>query len=354
MKNNVVYFTDLRNAGASSADIRSALGCCLRKLSRGVYTVVSRCEVRAHRYLSPFATDSDWMTYHEEGRDKERSQQRRYEANLKRLQVLHYPHYRAGDIVFGISAARLHRIGMFDEPDEPVSVFHPISSTKSPELIRRRRTIAAEDVSEAEGLRVTTPARTALDLRAELGSAAAFAAMEQVVRWHLLGDDEDLIFRLGYPAHLLDEVPGAVAALFAAPIDRLARGAKVAARLVSLASPLSESYLESRAAFNLHLLGLHDFVQQVDIADGRRLLTRLDFLFRDDRVALYVDGTQKYVDGGFDVMNKESRQHNRLLAMGYKIVRFKFNEVLDPKTFGQKLFLQAPELRRRCGKPLVL
>lgn len=353
MKNNVVHFKDLRNAGASTADIRSALGCCLLKVSRGVYSVVSRCEVRAHRYFSPFATDSAWMTYHEEQRDKERSQRRRYEANLKRLQVLHYPHYRAEDTVFGVSAARLHRIGMFDEPDEPVSVFHPVSSTKSPELIRRRRTISAEDVCQVEGLRVTSPARTALDLRAELGSAAAFAAMEQVIRWHLLGNDEDLIFRLGYSSHLLDEVPGAVADLFGAPIARLTRGGKVAARLVALASPLSESYAESRAAFNLHLLGLHDFVQQVNIADDGRLLTRLDFLLREDKVALYVDGTQKYVDGGFDVMNKESRQHNRLLAMGYKVLRFKFHEVLNPKTFGQKLFFQAPELRRRCGQPLV-
>ena len=353
MKNNVVHFKDLRNAGASTADIRSALGCCLLKVSRGVYSVVSRCEVRAHRYFSPFATDSAWMTYHEEQRDKERSQRRRYEANLKRLQVLHYPHYRAEDTVFGVSAARLHRIGMFDEPDEPVSVFHPVSSTKSPELIRRRRTISAEDVCHVEGLRVTSPARTALDLRAELGSAAAFAAMEQVIRWHLLGNDEDLIFRLGYSSHLLDEVPGAVADLFGAPIARLTRGGKVSARLVALASPLSESYAESRAAFNLHLLGLHDFVQRVNIADDGRLLTRLDFLLREDKVALYVDGTQKYVDGGFDVMNKESRQHNRLLAMGYKVLRFKFHEVLNPKTFGQKLFFQAPELRRRCGQPLV-
>ena len=57
---------------------------------------------------------------------------------------------------------------------------------------------------------------------------------------------------------------------------------------------------------------------------------------------------------GFDVMNKESRQHNRLLAMGYKVVRFKFNEVLEAKKFGQKLFQQVPELKSRCRDRLIL
>ena len=83
------------------------------------------------------------------------------------------------------------------------------------------------------------------------------------------------------------------------------------------------------------------------------MLTRLDFLLRDDRVAIYVDGTQKYVDGGFDVMSKESRQQNRLLSMGYRVVRFTFNEVLEPKSFGQKLFRQVPDLRSRCRDRLV-
>lgn len=348
MKSNVVYFQDLRIAGATNADIRSALGCCLLKLSRGVYSVIRRCEVKAHRRFQHFAEDVAWLDYHEEGRHRERTQVRRYQEHLKYLQILHYPHYRPDDIVCGLSAARLHKIGMFDEPEQPASVFHPASSTLSSELIRRRRTVSDDDVCLIEGLRVTTAARTALDLRNELGTASAFAAMEQVLRRHMLGFDEELIFRLGYPPQLSDDVPKAVAEVFRPPISRLSRGRKLASTLAGLITPLSESYAESRAAFNLHLLGLHEFTQQVDIKDDGRRLTRLDFLFPEDRVALYVDGTQKYVDGGFDVMNKESRQHNRLLAMGFKVVRFKFNEVLEPKKFGLKLFHQVPEVRSRC------
>src|SRR5699024_12804559 len=104
-------------------------------------------------------------------------------------------------------------------------------------------------------------------------------------------------------------------------------------------------------------LGLHRFVQPDTVFDGRQQLTRLGFLLKgpsrpdsadgdgrlpaargpgargEPRVARYVDGTQKYADGGFDTMNKESRQHNRLLAMGYKVIRFKFNEVMSLFTF---------------------
>lgn len=348
MKSNVVYFQDLRTAGATNADIRSALECCLLKLSRGVYSVIRRCETRAHRHIQNFAEDVAWLDFHEPGRRVDHDQARRYADHLKCLRIRHYPHYRPGDIVRGQSAARLHEIGMFAEQDKKVLVFHPASSTSSPELIRKRRSISEDDVCDIDGLRVTSAARTALDLRAELGAAACFAAMEQTLRRHMLGPDEDEIFRIGYPPDLMEDVPAAVADVFSSPISRLTRGRKVVSSLAALLSPLSEGYAESRASFNLHLLGLHDFTQQVDIRDGSRLLTRLDFLFRKDRVALYVDGTQKYVDGGFDVMKKESRQHNRLLAMGFTVVRFKFNELLEPTKFGQKLFQEAPELQNRC------
>lgn len=243
---------------------------------------------------------------------------------------------------------------MFGEPKQAVSVFHPTASTASHELVRRRRQISEEDVCQIDGLRVTSEPRTALDLRAELGAGAGFAAMEQTLRRHMLGYDEDEIFKAGYPPRLMNDVTRAVNDVFGPPISRLTRGRKVASALADLLSPLSESYAESRAALNLHLLGLRDFTQQVDIRDGGRIVTRLDFLLREDRVALYVDGTQKYVDGGFDVMNKESRQHNQLLAMGFKVVRFKFNEVLEPRRFGQKLFQQVPEMRKRCRECLIL
>src|SRR5699024_6887991 len=220
--------------------------------------------------------------------------------------------------------------------------------------------------------------RTAMDLISILGPVAGFAAMEQVLRRHLLGDDEDLIVRLGYPPGLMDDVPGSVEELFAGPLSRMTRGSVRARELVALLSPLSESYAESRASLLLHQLGLHEFVQQATVFDGRKMLTRLDFLLKapagpgtaashrnsagvggagaasNPRVALYVDGTQKYVDSGFDAMNRESRQHNRLLAMGYKVIRFKFHEVMTLPAFRQKLFSQAPELKQLCDRHLLL
>ncbi|SMY03564.1 hypothetical protein BANT918_02863 [Brevibacterium antiquum CNRZ 918] len=351
---NIVYFQDLRAAGAATPEIRSALGCCLLKLDRGVYSVIRRCQVSSHRRFTRFALDEAWMDYHEAGRHRERSQQRKYREHLDRLRILHYPHYRPDDVVWGVSAARLHKLGTFDVPTQPVNVAHPVSSCRTGSLIRRRISVRTEDVSEVAGIRVTTPAKTALALKTALGPAAAFAAMEQVLRWSLLGTDEEAIFKTGYPPQVMSLVHGAVDGLFGPPIARMSRGKKSARTLAALITPLSESYAESRASFNLHLLGLHDFVQQVDVKEGHRTLTRLDLLFEDGGVALYVDGTQKYVDGGFNVMNKESWQHNRLLSMGYKVIRFKFKEVMNVATFSRKLFDQAPELKARCRKKLVL
>jgi hypothetical protein len=161
MKSNVVCYPDLRMAGASNSEIRAALGCCLLKLSRGVYSVIRRCHVRSHQCFQDFAADVAWLEYHEEGRHQDREQARSYQAHLKILRIRHYPHYRPGDIVCGISAARLHKLGMFNEPEQAVSVFHPVSSTSSSELIRRRRPISDDDVCLIDGLRVTSAARTA-------------------------------------------------------------------------------------------------------------------------------------------------------------------------------------------------
>lgn len=351
---NIVWFKDLRAVGATTAEIKAALGCCLLKLTRGVYSLIRRCKVPAHNRFMRFAVDEAWMEYHEAGRHRERAQLRPYREHLDRLRILHYQHYRAEDVVWGISAAKLHKLGMFDEPVQPVTVAHPTSSSRTSSLTRRRITVSEDDVSELNGLRVTTPAKTALTLKTVLGPAAGFAAMEQVLRRSMLGSDEEAIFKAGYPPGLMSLVPDAIAEQFDPPIARMPRGSKSVRKLSALITPFSEGYAESRASLNLHLLGLHDFVQQFDVKEGIRTLTRLDFLFEDRGVALYVDGTQKYVDGGFDVMNKESRQHNRLLSMGYKVIRFKFNEVLNVATFGRKLFAQAPELKQDCGKKLIL
>lgn len=57
MKSNVVYYQDLRIAGLTNSDISTALRCCLLKLSRGVYSVIRRCETRAHSRFQDFAED---------------------------------------------------------------------------------------------------------------------------------------------------------------------------------------------------------------------------------------------------------------------------------------------------------
>ena len=349
---NVVQYIDLRATGASTATIRGAVNCCLLKLSRGLYSYVRRCTVPAHQRFAVFGEDEKWLVYHEGGHFREKSQRRRYQEHLKRLVILHYPHYRADDIVSGVSAARLHKLGMFGEPDHPVTVANARAGSRTGEIIRFKRQLPDEDVIDFNGLRVTNPARTALDLLAALGPAGGFAAMEEVLRGSMFAPDPDAYALSGYPPAASTRVRSAVDELFVPMIERMHRGVRAAQIMIPFIGPFSESYAESRASFLLHLLGLHDFVQQVDVIDGGRVLTRLDFLHVGTNVALYVDGTQKYVDGGFDRMNKESRQHNRLLSLGYKVIRFKFSEVMDIGTFARKLFAQAPELRGYCAEKI--
>lgn len=345
---NVVRTIQLNSAGVPSPVIKQALGCCLVKLSFGVYSIVQRCEDQRHRRIRSLITDPDWIQVNRERRQKKsKDRDFAYEITLQKLRISSYPHYRAGDVIIGVSASVIHNLPLYRPPFDRIVVAHPTAHLTGPLLTRVTRTIPACDTVPVGKMVLTRPARAAMELIAEMGEPAAFAALDAVTRREVFGSEEaaDRSARFGYPPDVGQRTRHVIETVLRPTAERLTRHRTRALRLVEHASALSESYAESRARANLITLGVNGFEPQVDIYEGSRHIARVDFMHRESRTILLVDGTTKYVQHGFNRMQKEADQYNKLISLGYTVIRVNFHEVIDLEVFTTKLFGQAPTLR---------
>ncbi|ANS79423.1 hypothetical protein SGUI_2027 [Serinicoccus hydrothermalis] len=114
------------------------------------------------------------------------------------------------------------------------------------------------------------------------------------------------------------------------------RAHAAAARVVELASPLSESAGESRTRWVLLTLGLGIPEQQAEIADEHGLLVaRVDFLFRAEKVVVEFDGMLKYDDPS--VLRSEKLREDRLRELGYEVVRLTWADLANPALVDRRL-----------------
>lgn len=345
---NVVRTVQLTSAGVTSPVIKHALGCCLAKLSFGVYSIVQRCADRRHAMIRSLITDLDWIRVNNEHRQqKAKNRDFDYEAIVQKLRISSYPHYREGDVIIGVSAAVIHDLPLYRPPFNRIVVAHPTAHLTGPLLTRVTREIPACDTVPIGKMVLTRPARAAMELIAEMGEPAALAALDAVTRREVFGSEEAAgqAARFGYPPDTEQRTRHVIETVLQPIAERLTRHRKRALRLVEHASALSESYAESRARLNLITLRLNGFEPQVDIYQGQRHIARVDFMHRESKTALLVDGTTKYVQHGFDRMQKETDQYNKLISLGYTVIRVNFHEVIDLEVFTTKLFGQAPTLR---------
>ncbi|RAE29441.1 hypothetical protein DN524_33435, partial [Burkholderia multivorans] len=58
---NVIRSQELRAHGVHSRVVKSAVDCCLLRLTRGMYSVIRRCENPQHARIAELITDEDWL-----------------------------------------------------------------------------------------------------------------------------------------------------------------------------------------------------------------------------------------------------------------------------------------------------
>ncbi|UVI37113.1 hypothetical protein [Brevibacterium spongiae] len=345
---NVVRTSELRACGVQSRCIRDAIGCCLLALTQGMYSIVARCSNPRHSAIAEFVTDEAWITRVIEQTDQKTGKPRFELLDMfETLRVASYPHYGVDDVIWGVSAGFVHDFPLYRPPRGTVFIAHPTRRHCSSDVVRTTRSVPEEDVVQIGKMSLTSPVRTAFDLIGQLGEPEGFAALERCLRRSTFGSDAGAAeaARFGYPPDTLALGERRIAEDFMPVLRRLSKGQSRAQCLLSAIGPLSESYAESRFVYNLMQLRLTGFSQQARIRDGREVVARVDFLHRESRTIVLVDGFSKYADNGVGLMRKEVRQYNRLLEMGYRIIRLNFTEVANLEECATKLFAQAPHLR---------
>lgn len=202
------------------------------------------------------------------------------------------------------TAAWLH--GLDFRPCQPVEATVPdvngVATHRG--LVLRRSELPPSDVVDCQGLPATSPMRTLFDLARHLSTAEAVVAVDSALRCGLADLDQ-----LG--AYVVTH--------------GTAKGVRRARRVVELAEPRAESPMESRLRVLLQLAGLLRPVAQAELTDERgQFLGRVDLYYPTHRLAIEYDG-----DAHRDALVADNRRQNRLLAAGYRLLRFTAGDVYN-------------------------
>lgn len=167
----------------------------------------------------------------------------------------------------------------------------------------RQLTLAGEDVADT-GVRLTTSARTWVDVARTLPLRDALAAGDRAVR-----------------NGCLDVVDAA------AILDRLGgvRGRRRAAAALPLLSGLRETALESWSAARFHEWGLPAPELQHEFWDQEGFVGRVDFWWAHARVVGEADGQVKYDTR--EALYAEKRREDRLRALGLVVIRWGWQDL---------------------------
>jgi hypothetical protein len=209
-------------------------------------------------------------------------------------------------VVTGGSAAVLWGVELA-RPLDPVELTLPPRShmVRVEGLVTRRAALPATDVTRRGGIRLSTPAATAVRVAAALSHDAAVAAVDQLVRAGLV-DLATVRARAG-----ISRGPGSARAR----------------EIVALADGLAESPQETRLRLLIGRSSLPVPVAQYEVRHDGRFVARTDFAWPEHKVALEYDGLWHAEPGQFA---KDRRRLNRLQAAGWRVVFVTAADLHDP------------------------
>ncbi len=231
----------------------------------------------------------------------------------------------AGEAVFShLSAAAIHGLPVSVTAAGPVHVTRepPAKGHRGPMVHAHVARLGADDVIEVAGWRVTSAARTVLDLARTLPFEDAVVAA-----------DAALHRRLSTREQLAAELAR----------WRRAPGGPAAARAIGFADGLSESVGESRSRVMIHRAGLPKPELQLEVraADGR-FLARGDFGYRKHRVLGEFDGKVKYGSAlagpdPAEALFREKLREDAVRDAGWAVVRWVWADLDHPTAVIERL-----------------
>lgn len=208
------------------------------------------------------------------------------------------------------SAARVHGLHLWNE-DVLIHVTQQAalsSASRAPDVRVHQSRLSASEVVEARGMRITSLERTVVDCSRILPHKSALILAEHGLR---LGADRTVM------EQAIRERPGH-------------KGIQRARRVLDVASPLSESPGETLALHAMRVMRLPMPEQQL-VVHTRHGRHRLDFGWRERKVALEFDGKAKYFEyrPTEQALFEERRREKALMEEGWTFLRIEWNDVFD-------------------------
>lgn len=216
------------------------------------------------------------------------------------------------------SAARLHGLYLWDV-DDLIHLLLPVSPSTErlgKDVRGHTRPYAESEVVTIGNLRVTSLERTVVDCAMMLGYRKGLVLMDHALR-------------LGADKVLMETMAGCL------PGRRGIRALRLA---LANADARSESAGETLTRELITRLKLPTPEPQVEVAT-RTGRYRLDFAWKEEKVALEFDGKTKYVDyrPTADVLLQERQRENALTEDGWKFVRVKWADLFHEQEFKARI-----------------
>ena len=169
-------------------------------------------------------------------------------------------------------------------------------------------------VSAVDGIRVTTPVRTAWDAAILTAPANALGIVDGLLRRKVMNREQ------------LRQMAADMACTW---------GISRVRPIFDLANGLSESAAESWTRWLLHQSKIPPAVLQLEIHDGQgRFVARVDFGWPERKVALEYDGAH-HADPLQQV--KDGQRHLGLTRLGWTVIHMTSNDLRDPSRVLQDL-----------------
>lgn len=190
-----------------------------------------------------------------------------------------------------------------------------------------RGVLTQQDVTEVNGLLVTTIARALIESAARSSFEGAVVSADAALRRPQVTTEE--------VRRLLDGT------------EFWAGGPTIRSAL-AFADPLAESVGESRLRVLMHNEGLPSAVLQAEFSDDDGFIGRVDFYFPDHNTVVEFDGLLKYADGSRESLIREKLREDRLRALGLEVVRITWADLAHPARTAMRI-RQAFDRARRSS-----
>lgn len=207
------------------------------------------------------------------------------------------------------SASRLWGLTGGDDPMIELSVPRPHSHRLPGVVVHRSTDLEGVVAARRDGIPVTSPARTLVDLGSVVSERVVDSALDVALSRRLV---------------TLVEVRAALDAV----ARRGRRGAGVLRRVLAErfdAAAASESVLEWRLWRLCRDHGLPEPVGQHEVRVGSRFVGRVDFAFPGVRLAIEVDGYESH--SSLAAFRHDRVRQNELVAAGWTVLRFTWQDL---------------------------